>query len=33
MILKNKIEEITLDKKGIILSYKERDKKKYCILN
>jgi hypothetical protein len=35
MILKNKIEEITLDQKGIILSYKERDQKEilYSELN
>lgn len=35
MILKNKIEEITLDKKGIILSYKEREQKEilYSELN
>ena len=35
MILKNKIEEITLDKKGIILSYKERAQKEilYSELN
>lgn len=35
MILKNKIEEITLDKKGIILSYKESEQKEilYSELN
>jgi hypothetical protein len=35
MILKNKIQEITLDKKGIILNYKEREQKEilYSELN
>jgi hypothetical protein len=35
MLLKNKIKEITLDRKGIILSYKERAQKKilYSELN